>query len=74
MTQTDIPPLAAAPALDQEPMCKVISPAAQRALEEAAARKAAILEAHLASEHHGPKGAEPTRFGDWERNGIAYDF
>jgi hypothetical protein len=22
----------------------------------------------------GPKGPEPTRFGDWERNGICYDF
>lgn len=22
----------------------------------------------------GPKGKEPTRFGDWERNGRAYDF
>ena len=22
----------------------------------------------------GPKGLEPTRYGDWERNGICYDF
>ncbi|KAI8058197.1 hypothetical protein BDF22DRAFT_26748 [Syncephalis plumigaleata] len=22
----------------------------------------------------GPKGAEPTRYGDWERNGRVYDF
>jgi hypothetical protein len=22
----------------------------------------------------GPKGKEPTRFGDWERNGRCYDF
>lgn len=22
----------------------------------------------------GPKGPEPTRYGDWERNGICYDF
>jgi hypothetical protein len=22
----------------------------------------------------GPKGPEPTRFGDWERNGICVDF
>jgi hypothetical protein len=22
----------------------------------------------------GPKGPEPTRFGDWERKGIAVDF
>ncbi len=22
----------------------------------------------------GPQGPEPTRYGDWERNGICYDF
>ena len=22
----------------------------------------------------GPEGLEPTRYGDWERNGICYDF
>ncbi len=22
----------------------------------------------------GPKGLEPTRYGDWERKGICYDF
>ena len=22
----------------------------------------------------GPSGLEPTRYGDWERKGIAYDF
>ncbi|ABI61173.1 putative cytosolic protein [Granulibacter bethesdensis CGDNIH1] len=25
-------------------------------------------------EHGGPKGPEPTRFGDWERNGRCIDF
>jgi hypothetical protein len=25
-------------------------------------------------EYGGPKSIEPTRFGDWERKGIAYDF
>ncbi|MDT7935184.1 MAG: DUF1674 domain-containing protein [Sphingomonadaceae bacterium] len=25
-------------------------------------------------EEGGPKGPEPTRFGDWERKGIAVDF
>ena len=25
-------------------------------------------------ELQGPKGPEPTRYGDWERNGIATDF
>ncbi len=26
------------------------------------------------SEHGGPKGEEPTRYGDWENKGIAWDF
>ncbi|KAJ1978593.1 hypothetical protein H4R35_001845 [Dimargaris xerosporica] len=25
-------------------------------------------------EHGGPKGPEPTRYGDWERNGRVIDF
>jgi hypothetical protein len=25
-------------------------------------------------ESGGPKGLEPTRYGDWERGGIAWDF
>ena len=28
----------------------------------------------LAPEQGGPKGPEPTRFGDWERKGVAVDF
>jgi hypothetical protein len=48
---------------------------AGRALSEAAERRAqAEAELALAHEINGPKGAEPTRFGDWERKGIAYDF
>lgn len=55
---------------------KVISPAAQRALKEAEERRKLRdkKEAELEKEKGGPKGAEPTRYGDWERNGIAYDF
>jgi hypothetical protein len=26
------------------------------------------------AEHGGPKGEEPTRYGDWENKGIAWDF
>lgn len=26
------------------------------------------------AEHGGPKGREPTRYGDWESHGIAWDF
>jgi hypothetical protein len=58
---------------------KPLSPAARRALEEAAARRAAsALESAQAQaengEEGGPSGPEPTRFGDWERKGIAVDF
>ncbi len=51
----------------------VLPEAARRALEEADARKRA--EAALPEdETGGPKTIEPTRYGDWERKGIAYDF
>ena len=54
---------------------KVLSPAAQRALAEAAERRAkAELEAAKAIEDGGPSGPEPTRYGDWEKNGIISDF
>ena len=65
---------------DQPPVPdrKQLSPAAQRALAEAEARRqAAAAEANgeaKAKELQGPKGPEPTRYGDWERKGIAVDF
>ncbi|WP_223861665.1 DUF1674 domain-containing protein [Geminicoccus harenae] len=27
-----------------------------------------------AGEQNGPKGPEPTRFGDWEKDGRCFDF
>ncbi|UZE49568.1 DUF1674 domain-containing protein [Rhodopseudomonas sp. P2A-2r] len=55
---------------------KPLPPAAQRALAEAEARRtaAAANAAAAAKEFNGPTGPEPTRFGDWERKGIASDF
>jgi hypothetical protein len=54
---------------------KPLTPAARRALEEAQERRVAAEEAAArAEELGGPKGLEPTRFGDWERKGIAVDF
>ena len=54
---------------------KELTPAARRALEEAEARRVAAAEAEAkAPEQGGPKGPEPTRFGDWERKGLAVDF
>jgi hypothetical protein len=61
------------PASDRKPL----SPAAQRALAEAEARRQAAAVAHAEAtpkEVQGPKGPEPTRYGDWERKGIASDF
>lgn len=60
------------------PKAKALSPAAQRALEEAAARRAAI-DAHAAEvakqrELNGRGGLEPVRYDDWEVKGIASDF
>jgi hypothetical protein len=51
-----------------------LSPAARRALEEANARRAQETAAVETGEEGGPRGPEPTRFGDWERKGVAVDF
>ena len=53
---------------------KDLSPAARRALEEAQARQLSAESAEPVPEQGGPLGPEPTRFGDWERKGIAVDF
>ena len=56
---------------------KPLTPAARRALEEAAVRRAAeaqAAEAAKSGEQGGPAGPEPTRYGDWERKGVAVDF
>lgn len=54
---------------------KDLPPAAQRALKEAEERRAAqAKDAEREKELGGPKGEEPTRYGDWERNGRAVDF
>lgn len=57
---------------------KVLTPAAQRALAEAQARRAAI-DAHARAvasgkEINGRGGLEPVRYDDWEVKGIASDF
>ena len=68
-------PSSPAPAAER----KKLTPAAERALAEAEARRkdAAAAEAGATphqKEFQGPKGPEPTRYGDWERKGIASDF
>lgn len=51
-----------------------IRAAADRALAEAEARRHAAAGPGLPTELGGRKGPEPTRFGDWEKDGIVSDF
>ncbi|MGY6705251.1 DUF1674 domain-containing protein [Roseinatronobacter sp.] len=51
-----------------------LPPAAQRALAEAEARRAAAQPDERPRELGGRKGPEPVRYGDWEKKGIAVDF
>lgn len=57
---------------------KARSPEAERALREAAERRAAIdaraRELAREPEHHGRGGLEPVRYADWEVKGLASDF
>ena len=51
-----------------------IAEAAKRALTEAEARRKVALRPDRPNELGGRKGPEPTRFGDWEKDGITSDF
>jgi hypothetical protein len=57
-----------------------LTPAAERALAEAEARRAGRARDSAGrgndtpKEINGPSGPEPTRYGDWEKDGIASDF
>jgi hypothetical protein len=54
---------------------KRVREAGERANAEAAARRAkATQEKPAPKEIGGQAGPDPTRFGDWEKNGIASDF
>ncbi|MDE2383677.1 MAG: DUF1674 domain-containing protein [Alphaproteobacteria bacterium] len=53
---------------------KTLPEAARRALAEAEERRKKAAAKPLPPEQGGPNGPEPTRFGDWERKGIASDF
>jgi len=55
---------------------KPLSPAAERALAEAAARRAERERAarEPSKEIAGRGGLDPTRYGDWEVKGLASDF
>jgi hypothetical protein len=53
-----------------------LTPEAERALAEAAARRAerARQDTDQPKEVGGRDGPEPTRYGDWETNGLISDF
>ena len=63
---------------------KPLTPAAERALAEAAERRAkrqvqeaaqeTAQQANAPKEVGGPSGPEPTRYGDWEKKGLTSDF
>ncbi|MGL5139655.1 MAG: DUF1674 domain-containing protein [Beijerinckiaceae bacterium] len=66
------------PAQNEPAQHKVPSPAAARALAEAAERRLALAarEAELAytREIDGRGGKDPVRYGDWEIKGLTSDF
>ncbi len=53
-----------------------LAPAAERALKEAAERRAEADRQAAARPKEVPErnGPEPTRYGDWEKKGLASDF
>ena len=55
---------------------KPLSPAAERALAEAKARRQAIDDAAAKrpTEQGGRGGLDPARYGDWEIKGLTSDF
>ena len=73
MTDDTPTPAPANDALAEAPT-RPLTDAARRALAEAAERRATAEAEALPEEHGGPRGPEPTRYGDWEKKGLAIDF
>jgi hypothetical protein len=73
---TDPAPSEKSDAADQRSAEKPLTPAAERALAEAAARRGTAKpdSCDPATETGGRGGLEPTRYGDWEVNGLTSDF
>lgn len=60
---------------EEQARAERVAAAAERALAEAHERKAAdAAKADGPGEIGGPSGPDPTRFGDWEKKGLAIDF
>jgi hypothetical protein len=71
-TETQNPPESERQATNKRPL----PAAAERALAEAAGRRAERdrKAAELAKESGGRGGLDPTRYGDWEKDGLTSDF
>ncbi len=61
------PPKGQAPPQAKKPQPPTKTPAKTPA-------KAPDAEPNRSAEFGGPEGLEPTRYGDWERKGLASDF
>ncbi len=74
--ETPPQPSASHAAEDRATEQRPLSPAAQRALAEAAARRAERdrTAPDRPKEISGRDGPEPTRYGDWEVKGLTSDF
>jgi hypothetical protein len=74
------PPIPPVKGVAEQPGKRPLTPAAERALAEAAARRAERAPQNGGSQKEaqkeagGPGGLEPTRYGDWEINGLISDF
>lgn len=60
-------------AMDKDAAARRIAEAASRALKEAESRRK-TPPSELPKELGGRDGPEPTRYGDWEKNGVISDF
>lgn len=77
MSDTEARDLAPAAPGDSAQAERELPAAARRALAEAEERRRqadAEAAASQAKEINGPKGPEPVRYGDWEKNGLISDF
>jgi hypothetical protein len=74
MQSADNDNVESATAEGSEPLAKILSPAAKRALAEAEERRRNEKLQEMPTEIGGRGGADPARFGDWEINGRAIDF
>ena len=62
--------------MEIDPNKRAVTPAAERALAEAEARRQAEKSSGNTAEAEvgGRNGPDPARYGDWEKDGIASDF